>query len=234
MKIKVDENIGRSGVNLLRQAGHDVMTVNEQALSGAADEVIFQVCASERRTLVTLDRDFGQVPRFPPKQSAGLVVLEFGRPCNGWVCYTVGCGNLWPLRQPVPLTGSFGSLKRAACACIWTKTQNSVRGRTKKSYPRPQNRPYIPRHPCWLKVAVMTRSGEPGRGRAADNAACLSAGYVHLPAGWSAGRRSGSVARPRKPRDHRPRAPRDGFRKPVLARRAGVSGVTHRRPARAP
>jgi len=82
LKIKVDENIGRSGVNLLRQAGHDVMTVNEQALSGTADEVIFQVCASERRTLVTLDRDFGQVPRFPPKQSAGLVVLELGGPAT--------------------------------------------------------------------------------------------------------------------------------------------------------
>jgi hypothetical protein len=32
---------------------------------------------------------------------------------------------------------------------------------------------------------------------------------------WSAGRRSGSVARPRKPSDHRPRAPRDGSRTPV-------------------
>jgi len=56
LKIKVDENIGRSGVDLLRQAGHDVLTVRDQSLSGAPDEVVFQVCASERRTLVTLDR----------------------------------------------------------------------------------------------------------------------------------------------------------------------------------
>lgn len=82
MKIKVDENIGRSGVNLLRQAGHDVMTVPDQGLSGAADEAIFQVCASERRALITLDRDFGQVPRFPPKQSAGIVILELGAPAT--------------------------------------------------------------------------------------------------------------------------------------------------------
>lgn len=82
MKIKVDENIGRSGVNFLRQAGHDVMTVPEQKLSGASDEAIFSVCASERRVLVTLDRDFGQVPRFPPKQSAGVVILELGAPAT--------------------------------------------------------------------------------------------------------------------------------------------------------
>lgn len=82
MKIKVDENIGRSGVNILRQSGHDVMTVQEQALSGSPDETIFRVCVSERRTLVTLDRDFGQVPRFPPAQSAGIVILELGAPAT--------------------------------------------------------------------------------------------------------------------------------------------------------
>jgi len=63
LKIKVDENIGRSGVDLLRQAGHDVMTVPAQQLSGAADEAIFQICVSEGRTLITLDRDFGRPRR---------------------------------------------------------------------------------------------------------------------------------------------------------------------------
>ncbi len=82
MRIKVDENIGRSGVDLLRQAGQDVMTVREQGLAGAADEVVFQACVAEGRTLITLDRDFGQVPRFPPKQTAGIVILELGGPAS--------------------------------------------------------------------------------------------------------------------------------------------------------
>jgi hypothetical protein len=82
VRIKVDENISRSGVDLLRQAGHDVMTVREQGLAGSVDEVVFQACKAEARTLVTLDRDFGQVPRFPPKQTAGIVVLEFGGPAS--------------------------------------------------------------------------------------------------------------------------------------------------------
>jgi predicted nuclease of predicted toxin-antitoxin system len=82
LKIKVDENIGRNGVNLLRDAGHDVMTVRQQGLAGASDERVFRVCVSEARVLVTLDRDFGQVPRFPPKESAGIVVLEVGAPAS--------------------------------------------------------------------------------------------------------------------------------------------------------
>ena len=65
MKIRVDENIGRRGIELLRQAGHDVVSVCERGLSGAPDQAVFHACVSEGRTLITLDRDFGQVPRFP-------------------------------------------------------------------------------------------------------------------------------------------------------------------------
>ena len=82
MKIKVDENIGRSGVEVLRQAGHDVLTVQEQGLGGAADERIFAAIAAESRTLLTLDHDFGQTPRFPPAQTAGVVILELGGPAS--------------------------------------------------------------------------------------------------------------------------------------------------------
>jgi hypothetical protein len=78
MKIKLDENIGRRGLDLLRLAGHDVMTVRDQNLQGARDETLFDVCAREDRILITLDHDFGQVLRFPPERSAGLIVLEPG------------------------------------------------------------------------------------------------------------------------------------------------------------
>ena len=80
MRIKVDENIGRSGVCLLRENGHDVLSVRDQQLIGAADEVVFQACVEEARNLIALDRDFGQVPRFPPDQTAGIVILEIGGP----------------------------------------------------------------------------------------------------------------------------------------------------------
>jgi predicted nuclease of predicted toxin-antitoxin system len=78
VRIKVDENIGAVGVNLLRESGHDVATVYEQGLSGSSDNRLFEVCVAEARTLITLDRDFGHVPRFPPEKTAGIVVLELG------------------------------------------------------------------------------------------------------------------------------------------------------------
>jgi hypothetical protein len=66
MKIKLDENIGRRGIELLRLGGHDVMTVRDQNLQGASDQRLFDVCASEQRVLIMLDHD------------AGLVILEPG------------------------------------------------------------------------------------------------------------------------------------------------------------
>jgi predicted nuclease of predicted toxin-antitoxin system len=78
VKIKLDENIGISGANLLRKSGHDVATVRDERLQGSSDDQIFQVCVAERRILITLDRDFGHASRFPPKTSAGIIILELG------------------------------------------------------------------------------------------------------------------------------------------------------------
>ena len=78
MKFKLDENISRRGVELLRSAGHDAITVRDEGLAGADDEAIFAVASSEGRALITLDYDFAQILRFPPQHSAGIVVLELG------------------------------------------------------------------------------------------------------------------------------------------------------------
>ena len=79
MKIKLDENLAAHGKAILEAAGHDVMTVNEQKLSGATDNRIYEVCRDEGRVLVTLDHDFGHTLRYPPEGTAGIVVLE----CRG-------------------------------------------------------------------------------------------------------------------------------------------------------
>ena len=78
MRLKLDENLSRSAAELCRAAGHDVMTVRDQGLQGAPDEKVFAVSARESRALVTLDRDLGQVLRFPPSSSAGIVIIEAG------------------------------------------------------------------------------------------------------------------------------------------------------------
>ena len=78
MKFKLDENLSRRAADLIRAAGHDGVTVAGQGLRGAADETLFEICGRESRALITLDRDFGQVLRYPPAASAGIVILEIG------------------------------------------------------------------------------------------------------------------------------------------------------------
>jgi predicted nuclease of predicted toxin-antitoxin system len=78
VKLKLDENLGHSAAELLRAFGHDVSTVRLQGLEGAADEVLFYRCVEEGRALVTLDHDFGEVLRFAPSMTRGIVILELG------------------------------------------------------------------------------------------------------------------------------------------------------------
>jgi predicted nuclease of predicted toxin-antitoxin system len=78
VRLKLDENIGHRGLDFLRARGHDVMTVRDQNLHGVTDKSLFDICVAEGRALVTLDRDFCQVLRFPPETSAGIVVLDAG------------------------------------------------------------------------------------------------------------------------------------------------------------
>src|SRR5713226_9437424 len=76
MRFKIDENLPVEAAELLRQEGHDAITVLGQALGGRDDADIASVCREEDRALVTLDMDFADIRTYPPAQYAGLVVLR--------------------------------------------------------------------------------------------------------------------------------------------------------------
>lgn len=76
MRLKLDENLGRSALDLLRQAGHDTRSVIDEGLHGTPDRSLIETCRAERRCLVTLDLEFGNPILFPPADFAGIAVLR--------------------------------------------------------------------------------------------------------------------------------------------------------------
>jgi predicted nuclease of predicted toxin-antitoxin system len=76
VKLKLDENLGRRGRDILSAAGHEVCTVVEQSLTGFEDRALIERCREEGRCLVTLDLDFANPLAFLPSRYAGIAVLR--------------------------------------------------------------------------------------------------------------------------------------------------------------
>jgi predicted nuclease of predicted toxin-antitoxin system len=75
-RLKTDENLPNSAAILLRTAGHDVATVLGEKLGGVVDPKVAEVCRSETRALVTLDRGLGNIRAYPPTDYHGIIVLR--------------------------------------------------------------------------------------------------------------------------------------------------------------
>ena len=76
MKFKLDENFGTRTQQLFKQRGYDVHTVLDENLKSAPDTDLYEICCREQRCLVTLDLDFTDVVRFPPKNGSGITVIR--------------------------------------------------------------------------------------------------------------------------------------------------------------
>ena len=75
MKFLADENFPRRAIQVLRDAGFEVAWVGDTH-AGASDREVLQLCASENRTLLTFDKDFGELA-FKEALSASCGILLF-------------------------------------------------------------------------------------------------------------------------------------------------------------
>ena len=76
MKIKLDENLGRSLVDLLTKLGHEVDTVEDEGLTSEPDDVIIAAARADGRLLITLDVEIGDARRHTANMHPGVVVVR--------------------------------------------------------------------------------------------------------------------------------------------------------------
>ena len=76
MIIKLDENLGRPHVALLKRHGYDADRVFDQSLSGVVDTELWVHVKREGRFLITLDLGFSDVRRYTPGTHPGILLLR--------------------------------------------------------------------------------------------------------------------------------------------------------------
>jgi predicted nuclease of predicted toxin-antitoxin system len=76
MKFLADENFPRPAVQVLRNAGFDISWIADSC-PGATDDEVLACCAAQNRTLLTFDKDFGELAfrRRLPAES-GIVLFR--------------------------------------------------------------------------------------------------------------------------------------------------------------
>jgi predicted nuclease of predicted toxin-antitoxin system len=76
VRLKVDENLPDEIADLFVRDGHDAVTVADQGWRGMADSELWQGIQAEGRWLVTADKAFADLRRFPPRTHAGVILLR--------------------------------------------------------------------------------------------------------------------------------------------------------------
>lgn len=80
MKVKLDENLPRQLVELLRNLGHDVDTVPEEQIAGRDDNVVWAAAQTAGRFFVTQDLDFSDARTYAPGTHHGLLLIRLPQP----------------------------------------------------------------------------------------------------------------------------------------------------------
>ncbi|GAH58928.1 unnamed protein product [marine sediment metagenome] len=76
-KFVIDEDMPRSTGATLKKHGYDVKDIRDCGLRGAEDEKIYEFAQSEEAVILTGDKGFGNILRFPLGKHFGIVIVHF-------------------------------------------------------------------------------------------------------------------------------------------------------------
>ncbi len=76
MKMLADENLFEPIIDYLESIGHDVASIRDSGLSGISDDEVYKRACKDKQVIITMDKDFSKIFRFPPENCGGIVVLK--------------------------------------------------------------------------------------------------------------------------------------------------------------
>jgi len=77
LRFVMDEDMPRSTGRILKRRGYDVRDIRDYGLRGAEDQKIYEFAQREQAVVLTGDRGFGNILRFPLGKHFGIVVAHF-------------------------------------------------------------------------------------------------------------------------------------------------------------
>ena len=80
MRIKLDENIPNSLVDVLTSLDHDVDTVIAEGIKGHSDDSVWAAAQETQRFLITQDLDFSDLRKFKPGNHHGILLVRLSMP----------------------------------------------------------------------------------------------------------------------------------------------------------
>lgn len=75
-RMKIDEDLPSEIGQLFMQHGYDALSVSAQGWSGISDPALWPRIQDEGRVLVTADKGFADLRRYPPGSHAGVILLR--------------------------------------------------------------------------------------------------------------------------------------------------------------
>jgi len=80
LRFLADENIFPFLTSHLLKSGHDVKAIQEYGLPEATDDTIVDLAIKEERTIITFDKHFGDILRYPPQNLFGIILIRIHPP----------------------------------------------------------------------------------------------------------------------------------------------------------
>lgn len=111
MKVLLDTCLSPKAKTELQSAGHDVIWAGDWSVD-PGDEVILRRAWEDRRVLVTLDKDFGELGLLREMPHCGLIrLVNFRAAQQGRVCLQILAGHPTDLGDGATITAEPGRIR---------------------------------------------------------------------------------------------------------------------------